>query len=92
MAIASNADGIFTPQWYNLVDIVSKERTLIIAFSKAIAASILYAPFANGLFLAGARALRYGLKVSCGLLFWARNEAVARPVTDFRCENIRLPY
>lgn len=57
------ADGIFTPQWYNLVDYVNDEMTLAIAFVKAIAASVFYGPFANGLFLAGARALRYGLKV-----------------------------
>lgn len=56
-------DGIFTPQWYNLVDYVNDEMTLAIAFVKAIAASVFYGPFANGLFLAGARTLRYGLKV-----------------------------
>lgn len=58
------ADGVFTPHWYNLVDFVNEERTLPVAFVKALAASVFYAPFANGLFLAGARTLRYGLKVS----------------------------
>lgn len=57
------ADGIFTPHWYNLVDYVNDEMTLAVAFVKAIAASVFYGPFANGLFLAGARTLRYGLKV-----------------------------
>lgn len=61
--LVGSQDGIFTPQWYNLVDYVNDEMTLAIAFVKAIAASVFYGPFANGLFLAGARALRYGLKV-----------------------------
>lgn len=45
------------------MDYVNDEMTLAIAFAKAIAASVFYGPFANGLFLAGARTLRYGLKV-----------------------------
>ena len=60
---AAAKDGLFTPQWYNLVEYVNDEMTLAMAFVKAIAASVLYGPFANGLFLAGARTLRYGLKV-----------------------------
>lgn len=61
--MARATDGIFTPQWYNLVDYVNDEMTLAMAFVKAIAASVFYGPFANGLFLAGARTLRYGFKV-----------------------------
>lgn len=45
------------------MDYVNEERTLPVAFGKAVAASVVYGPFANGLFLAGARALRHGLKV-----------------------------
>lgn len=56
-------DGLLTPRWYNLVEHVSEERTLPIAFVKAIAASTVYSPFANGLFLAGARALHHGPNV-----------------------------
>lgn len=56
-------DGIFTPQWYNVVDHVNDDMTLPAALVKALAASAVYGPFANGMFLAGARLLRYGLMV-----------------------------
>lgn len=60
---SGGADGIFTPHWYNLVDYINDEMTLGLAFVKAVASSVFYSPFANGLFLAGARVLRYGFKV-----------------------------
>eukprot|EP00752_Nemacystus_decipiens_P004367 g3991.t1 len=75
-------DGIFTPQWYNLVDYVNDEMTLAIAFVKAIAASVFYGPFANGLFLAGARILRYGLKVRFDWAEWRRQLTICT-VRDF---------
>ena len=58
-----SADGIFTPQWYNVVDHVNSDMTFRVALAKALAASTVYAPFANGMFLAGARVLRHGIKV-----------------------------
>ena len=67
-------DGIFTPQWYNMVDHVNDTMTLPAAFVKALAASAFYGPFANGMFLAGARMLRYGPKVLFFFLyFWAQS-------------------
>lgn len=61
--LVAKTDGLFTPRWYNLVDRINDEMTLRVAFIKALAASVLYGPFANGLFLAGACALRYGMEV-----------------------------
>lgn len=43
---------------------MNDEMTLPVAFVKALAASVFYGPFANGMFLAGARLLRYGPKVT----------------------------
>lgn len=45
------------------MDYINDEMTLGLAFVKAVASSVFYSPFANGLFLAGARVLRYGFKV-----------------------------
>lgn len=67
-AICSVADGVFTPHWYNLVEYINDEMTLAMAVVKAMAASALYSPFANGLFLAGAWVLSYGMKVQTRLV------------------------
>ncbi|CAM9752890.1 unnamed protein product [Sphacelaria rigidula] len=75
-------DGFFTPRWYNLVDNVNEERTLPVAFVKALAASTVYSPFANGLFLAGARTLRYGPKTRFNWAEWRRQLMICT-VRDF---------
>ncbi|CAN0345367.1 unnamed protein product [Ectocarpus sp. 12 AP-2014] len=75
-------DGIFTPHWYNLVDYINDEMTLGLAFVKAVASSVFYGPFANGLFLAGARVLRYGLKTRFGWAEWRRQLTVCT-IRDF---------
>ncbi|CAM9703994.1 unnamed protein product [Ectocarpus sp. 12 AP-2014] len=75
-------DGIFTPHWYNLVDYINDEMTLGLAFVKAIASSVFYSPFANGLFLAGARVLRYGFKTRFGWAEWRRQLTVCT-IRDF---------
>ncbi|CAM9166083.1 unnamed protein product [Ectocarpus fasciculatus] len=75
-------DGIFTPHWYNLVDYINDEMTLGLAFVKAVASSVFYSPFANGLFLAGARVLRYGFKTRFGWAEWRRQLTVCT-IRDF---------
>ncbi|CAM9277098.1 unnamed protein product [Scytosiphon promiscuus] len=69
-------DGVFTPHWYNLVDYINDEMTLAVSVVKAVAASVLYSPFANGLFLAGAWVLSYGMKAGFGWREWKRQLAV----------------
>ncbi|CAM9483677.1 unnamed protein product [Discosporangium mesarthrocarpum] len=79
-------DGIFTPQWYNLLEFVSEERTLKVVVTKALAASAIYGPFANGLFLAGVPLLRYGFKGMKAGFDWPlwQRQLVVSTIRDFQ--------
>ncbi|CAM9320942.1 unnamed protein product [Choristocarpus tenellus] len=79
-------DGIFTPQWYNILERVSEKRTLGVVLGKAFAASAIYGPFANGLFLAGVPLLRrgwQGIKDGFDWTLWRKQLAVAM-IRDFQ--------
>ncbi len=51
-------DGIFTPQWYKLLERFTTKKTFAVALVKTALGSLVYGPFANGLFLGGVMMLR----------------------------------
>ncbi|KAG5175281.1 hypothetical protein JKP88DRAFT_351617 [Tribonema minus] len=56
-------DGVITPRWYAILERTSTSKALPVVVAKTVASSLIYGPFANGVFLAGVPVLRYGRAV-----------------------------
>jgi len=56
-------DGLLTPRYYDLLEVISTKKTLGVVAVKALIGSIVWGPLANGAFLAGIPLMRHGLNV-----------------------------